>query len=460
MRELLDFYQRNYFRLLAGMALVAFLVLAFLLGFAKGSPKSISELSADLSRDISSVLTAAWTQSLDPEPVHFLQPARRPGTGVTVNTRAGPDDLVLLTGFFDGDPGLRLVRRDGTVVAHWPARVHDLLPEQRRRANFPKTNWNIDLHGAFVEPDGSVLFNLEYQGLVKMSRCGAVEWTLPERTHHTLEPAAAGGYWVGGRAVSRQPDDSAFYPIASPRRSRGRIEDDLILRVGPDGRIVTSKSLFEILMENGFEPLLTATGESIGSASLNDGEVLHLNKITELGADLAPAFPGFAAGDLAVSIRDFNLVIVVDPQTWKVKWHSTGPWIRQHSVRFMSDGTISVFNNNAYDFQSGPDGVTDLSQPRVTNILAVEPLTGRERILYGGRPGQEMLSVFRGYHHEMPGGGLMITEPEAGRAFEVDRTGRTVWEFVNRYDETRVIEMTSARAFPLDYFTVKDWSCP
>lgn len=71
-----------------------------------------------------------------------------------------------------------------------------------------------------------------------------------------------------------------------------------------------------------------------------------------------------------------------------------------------------------------------------------------------------MLSVFRGYHPEVPDGGLMITEPEAGRVFEIDRNGQIVWEYINRWDETRVIEMTGARAFPADYFTIRDWSCP
>jgi hypothetical protein len=260
--------------------------------------------------------------------------------------------------------------------------------------------------------------------------------------------------------VSQRANDPSYYPVVSSDRSRGRIADDLILRVDQQGKIAESKSLFDILMDNGFEPVLTATGMSLDGTTLEDNEVLHLNKIVELSADIAPAFPDFVTGDLLISVRDYNLVLVVEPGTWRVKWHSVGPWIRQHSARFMSDGTISVFNNNVYGFQSGPDGVTDLTQPRVTNILAVHPRTGERRVLYGDRPGQEMLSVFRGYHQEMPDGGLLITEPEAGRVFEVDRNGQIVWEYINRWDETRVIEMTGARAFPADYFTVRDWSCP
>lgn len=460
MRGLIASYERNYLRVVVGLGVVVLLSLTFFLGYAKGSPRSLEEIVAKLAKEGTAVLQAAWHQNATGEPKHFLQPARGPGDGVTINRVGGRDDLVLLTGFFDGNPGLKLIRRDGTTVAQWTARVYDLLSEQADQASFPKSNWNIDLHGSYLEPDGSVLFNFEYQALVKLTRCGDVVWTLPARTHHTVEPAAAGGYWVGGRRVSQRANDPSYYPVVSSDRSSGRIADDLVLRVDQKGKIVEAKSLFDILMDNGFEPVLTATGMSLDDTTLEDNEVLHMNKIVELSADLAPAFPDFSTGDLLISVRDYNLVLVVEPGTWRVKWQSVGPWIRQHNARFMSDGTISVFNNNVYGFQSGPDGVTDLTQPRETNILAVHPRSGKTRVLYGDRPGQEMLSVFRGYHHEMPDGGLLITEPEAGRVFEVDGNGQIVWEYINRWDETRVIEMTGARAFPADYFTVRDWSCP
>ena len=460
MQRLLESYQRHYVRVLAAVAVLCLTATAFALGVAKGSPKSLIEIMGDLRARSLSVVNEVWAQSVKAEPVHFLQPARKPGAGITINELGASNDFVLLTGFFNGDPGLELIRRDGTVLASWPARVYDLLADSADRKRFPKTNWNIDVHGSFIEPDGSVLFNLEYQGLVKLSRCGDVVWVLPERTHHTLEPATGGGYWVAGRRISAEPADPDFYPLVNRRRTQGQIKDDLILRVDADGGIVDAKSVFDILMANGFEPLLTAIGMEMNQNALEDLEIVHLNKIVELTPDLAPAFPDFRVGDLLLSIRDYNLVLIVEPGTWKVKWHSTGPWIRQHSAQFMSDGTISVFNNNTYVHQLKPGAVSDLTQPRETNIIAIDPASGATRILYGMKPGQELLSVVRGYHHETADGGLMITEPEAGRVLEVDRSGRTLWEFINRWDETRVLEMTSGRAFPADYFTVRDWSCP
>lgn len=58
-----------------------------------------------------------------------------------------------------------------------------------------------------------------------------------------------------------------------------------------------------------------------------------------------------------------------------------------------------------------------------------------------------------------PAGGFIITEFEAGRAFEIDTDRNVVWEYITRYDETRVAELTGAKVYPADYFTVEDWSC-
>lgn len=452
-------YEKHYPRITGIVAFAGACAVVFLAGYVKGSPKSVEAVVSDLLARPTAILTAAWQQTAGTEPAHFLQPARQPGSGVTVNQVAPGNDLVLLTGFFDGNPGLRLLRRDGTVVAAWAAAFSELLPERQGAINVPETDWNIDLHGAYIEPDGSVVFNFEYQGTVKLDRCGRRLWALPERTHHSIEPAAGGGYWIGGLTVETDPNAAAYRPIVSPDRERGRIEDDLILRVDAGGKVLMRHSVFQILMDNGFEPLLSATGSSLADESLEDNELLHVNMIAELPAALAPAFPQFRAGDLVLSVRDYNLVFVVDPLTWKVKWHSTGPWLRQHAAKFLPDGTIGVFNNNAYAYQSLPDGVSDLSQPREAQIVSVDPRTGMSEVRYGSRPGQEMMSVFRGYHQPMDDGGFLITEPEAGRVLQVDAAGRTVWEYINRYDAGRVLEMTGARAFPVSYFKVADWTC-
>ena len=43
--------------------------------------------------------------------------------------------------------------------------------------------------------------------------------------------------------------------------------------------------------------------------------------------------------------------------------------------------------------------------------------------------------------------------------FEVTPDGRLVWEYINRFDEDRVIMMQEGTRYPEGYFEVDDWSC-
>ncbi len=388
-------------------------------------------------------------------PKHSLQPARQTGAGVTINKVSGDNSLILLAGFFDDNNGVRLIRRDGSIVAHWTAAYGDLFPDARHMNKKPATDWNIDLHGTLVLPDGSVVFNFEYGGLVKLDRCGKKVWALEHSTHHSVEQAEDGSFWVPGRRTV-EGGESRFPPFPTP------YSEDLILNVSRDGKILREISVPKLFYENGLESLLTSTGEPLRpkDAMVWDEEIVHLNKITELPRGVAGKFPGFEAGDLAISLRNMNLIMVLDPQSRKIKWWQIGPWIRQHDPEFNSDGTLTVFNNNAYRASLIDGQYSDPAAPRVSNIMRVNPDTGVTDVVYGSRPGQELYSVIRGKLQVLADGGFFITEFEGGRAVQVDGEGAIVWEYLNKYDAEHVGEITEARIYSKDYFTVSTWSCP
>jgi hypothetical protein len=70
-----------------------------------------------------------------------------------------------------------------------------------------------------------------------------------------------------------------------------------------------------------------------------------------------------------------------------------------------------------------------------------------------------MLTVIRGKLELTDAGGLLITEFEGGRVFETDAGGQIVWEYINRYDEDEVAEISEARLYAPEYFDVPDWTC-
>lgn len=396
-----------------------------------------------------------WTTLTGTKPEHYLQPSRYRGNGVTINKIAQSGaGLVFLSGFFKDTNELRLIRRDGTIVARWPVRFSEIFPAPDDSERSPRTDWNVDIHGALILPDGSIVFNFEFNGLVKLDRCGKVVWTLRRATHHSVERAEGGGYWVPGKRFYAADEDSPFPPFETP------FSEDTILRVSENGKVLSELSVPGIFYDNGLEAILTASGHHYRTGMSWDEEIVHLNKVDVLTSDIAADFPMFEAGDLALSIRELNLVMVIDPTDGRVKWRHIGPWLRQHDPEFKAGGKIVVFNNNTYETAFGKSHSTSYpSIPRVSDIMEIDPQTGESDVLYGNRKGQRMLSVWRGKVDLRPNGGLLVTEFEGGRVFETDAAGRVIWQYINRYSPDEVAEITEARAYPESYFNVPSWSC-
>lgn len=197
-------------------------------------------------------------------PENYLQPARHEGSGVTVNEVSGNDDLILLAGFFDDNNEHRLIRRNGDIVARWPARFSEIFPDPVHLRKPPTTDWNTYIHGSVAMPDGST--------------------------------------------------ESPFPPF------RTLLDEDTILKISGDGEVLAEISVPQLFYDNGLDVLLTAAG-FFHAFDTGEGwhEILHLNKIEELTSDIAGDFPMFEAGDLALSLRHRNMILVVDPDTGKVK---------------------------------------------------------------------------------------------------------------------------------------------
>jgi hypothetical protein len=279
-------------------------------------------------------------------------------------------------------------------------------------------------------------------------------WTVARQTHHSVERAEGGGFWVPGQRLIEQ--GNPFPPFEPP------FKEDTVLRIADDGRILDEFSVPQLFYGNDLRALLTATGELFKKGMPWDHEILHLNKVAELRQDIAAQFPMFAPGDLLLSIREMNLVMVVDPHSRAVKWWKIGPWLRQHDPGFTPRGTIVLFNNNMFLSDARwmvDEPISLLNAPAVSNIVEVDPASGRSNVLYGGA-GHELMSAIRGKVEVTARNGLLITEFEGGRVLETDAPGRTVWEYVNRYSPTELAEITQARIYPEDYFTVTNWACP
>jgi len=390
----------------------------------------------------------------------LIQPSRGYGQGVTVNEATDQDALILLSGFIDGGNEIRLINRGGDTVARWPLSYTKLFPTVDFVPRPATDDLAADTHGALINSDGSIVFNFDYGGSAKVNRCGVVDWTLQHPTHHSVEISETGGYWIPGRTYYDAIDQEKFPPFTKYYAAKKEYAEDLILKVSESGEILLSKSVPEIFYENNLLGPLTAIGDDFDSFPSHDYELLHLNKIGELSAAIADDFPQFPAGSLVLSLREHNLITVVDPTDWRILWYQVGPWIRQHDPEFNPGGTLTIFNNNAYRYGLGSFGWHNIDGPKVSNVISIDPVTRETSVLFGAPAQGEMLTHIRGKHELTPSGGYIMTEFEGGRAIEIDADGNTVWEYVNGFDDTHVGELTEVRVYPADYFNVENWNCP
>jgi hypothetical protein len=170
-----------------------------------------------------------------------------------------------------------------------------------------------------------------------------------------------------------------------------------------------------------------------------DLDFFHPNDVDVLSAALAPQFPLFEPGDLLLSLREIDLVAVVDADTAKLKWWNVGPWIKQHDPDFLPDGRISVYSNNTGRGRS--------------DILKIDPKTRAvSSDVHDGKA--RFYSAEMGSHQYQPNGNVLITVPGEGRVLLLSPTGDLIMEFNNLSSQLpeQNEHVENAAWFPPGYF--------
>ena len=215
----------------------------------------------------------------------FLFPIRYPSFGTTVhNAGAVSAGVTLLTTRwpeYEWNAGLRLIDTEGNQLHHWPVNPGKIWP---LRPFFMDTY----VHGSYLFPNGDVIFNIEYAGLVRLDACGEVIWkTAAERnTHHSVFRSENGNFWVAGyhRVKKEDPRAELFPGIDAP------FGEETLLEFSPGGELISEISLLEALYNSDYKHLLWHYQRT---KRPNTTDILHLNDVEVLGSDLADEFPMF-----------------------------------------------------------------------------------------------------------------------------------------------------------------------
>jgi hypothetical protein len=143
-------------------------------------------------------------------------------------------------------------------------------------------------------------------------------------------------------------------------------------------------------------------------------DVLHVNALSQVPA---PMHGLWRAGDLLLSIRSLDLIVVLDHESWEVRW-AWGPQVlsAQHQPSIGPDGSILVFDNGVGLMRS--------------RLVEVAPETGEIVWEYVARPPESFYCEVAGGCERLRDGSILVTDAQEGRVFAVDRDGQFAWSLV------------------------------
>ena len=333
-------------------------------------------------------------------------------SGVTVNSPAAHAGLNLYTS--GHAPEATLMDMNGTVLHRWAKSYAEVFGAPKKDAS--EFHWWRRAH---LLDDGSLLAVFEGKGLVKLDRNSEVVWRHKGRQHHDIEVL----------------DDGTIVTLTRRPRSHGGTwrADDHITWLSSEGEVLRELSLLDVVDKT-----------DLTEHYVDDPDVLHTNSIRVL--DDSVDHPAFRAGNMLLSFRHLDAVAVLDPDSEELVWIARGDTIGQHDPSVIGPHTLLVYDNRGprWNYKK-----TTVRESRVVELDVRDQSIGRS---YSGSTETPFFSATCGAAQRLPNGNTLITETDRGRAFEVDRTGAIVWEFVSPHraesDPTLIATLQEVERLP------------
>jgi len=314
--------------------------------------------------------------------------------GVTVHRRRARPGYAFYT---SGEgPVAILMDLDGRELHRWQRPFRDIWPE---RIVDDRRSEHQYWRRAALRPNGDVLAIVEGQGLVRLDWYSEIVWSWGGGAHHDLEVLPDERVWVLSRRARVRPEHAAR-PIL----------EDFVTRLDPWGCPEVRISLVDAVRASP-----AGAGFWVGEPH---GDVFHTNSLRVLDEAMAEAHPAFEPGFLLLSMRTPSGVLVLDPDAGEVVWWWQGPFREQHDPEITEDGQLVLFDN--IGLGPGRSAVRGFALDDGEEVLRIDTIDG-----------EQLYSRYLGAVQRLDRGHLLITESTQGRAIEVDRRGRVVWEFHN-----------------------------
>ncbi|HEY7331284.1 MAG TPA: arylsulfotransferase family protein [Gemmataceae bacterium] len=361
---------------------------------------------------------------ITPPPVDLLSP---PTMRHTQKPGKTCDGFTLC--LYGGYSRARLINMRGELVHEWHVPFSQLWPAP------PHLKGRIDdaavyFNDGHIDPNGNLLAVIEGPinmqnmshgyGLVKLDKDSRVLWTYAEKCHHDIDVAEDGTiYALVNETLTQVPPELESVPTPC-------VVDHVDV-ISANGERMKRIALLEALLNSPYAALFGTlerpkmpgpmTQRSSWQSPLADDkrrrDVLHANAVKVLNPTRASKFPFFKTGQLLVSLRNLDAIVVLDLDSGKVVWAARGPWRAQHDPSFLENGRLLLFDN--------------LGSPKGSRVLEYDPQTQAFPWTYPGDKGTPFHSELRGMCQRLPGGNTLIVNSEGGEVIEATPDQETVW---------------------------------
>jgi len=386
------------------------------------------------------------------------------------------------------DGGAVLIDMNGNAVRKWPemigfpARilpggyimggVQSRLPHQENVA-LVEYDW-----------DGNEVWRFDHLEQVEL-KSGETVWAARQHHDWQREGNPVGYYAPGMESTPRSGRTLvlAHKNLVKSAISDKRLEDDYLLELDWDGKVLWDWSASEHVDELGFsEDARNAIHRSAAYRPDRDSiDWLHVNAAAYVGPNhwYDEGDTRFNPDNVIVSSREASFIAII-ARTGNVVWRigpdyraspgerAIGQIIGQHHPHIIPKGlpgagNLLVFDNGGRSgYGEGnpnrPNG-TEIVSRFNSRVLEINPVTLAIVWQYSIMSPTEDFRFFSWYvssAQRLPNGNTMINEGAYGRIFEITTDGEIVWEYVNPYPaEEPVVGVTSRiyRAYRIPY----DW---
>ena len=313
------------------------------------------------------------------------------------------------------DLSVHLIDMNGREVHRWFVPKDEAIPEVKSL----RTLYGLlepQVEGGYLYPNGDLILVYEVKSLgfpatplLKLDKDSHIIWRSTIASHHAIEIAGDRIYALTGAMMG----ELLAMPPTLPERAITAFAEHVSI-LDSSGRTLSSQSIGEAM---GNTKDMRILDEVLLGPVL---DTLHSNSLDVLTEQTARFIPGAKPGNVLISLRNLDMLVVMDLDSDTIVWALRGSWRHQHDAKMLANGHILMFDNEG-----------GLMHGR-SRALEIDPNTAGIVWSYDGTENDPLNSADnRGGVQRLSNGNTLINESNAGRLLEVTPDGSIVWEYVN-----------------------------